>query len=569
MKTNQELLKVALYARVSSEEQKQGHTIDSQITELRQFAAQREWPVAEVYSDEAWSGAALARPALDRMRDDARKQSFDAVLINDVDRLARDVTHLGIIKRDLERLGVRVIFRKIPSENSPTNNLLVNILGSFAEFEREMIMDRTRRGRRHKVETRQQFIGAIAPFGYRYLPATPNGFEGELQVNPEEAMVVRKMFEWVDTEGVTARDVAVRLTREGMRPRRGGKVWQRSSVLRVLHGTSYTGTWYYNKNQPCHRRSLVPNIEPQGPKTSLRIRPREEWIPVALPESLKIISQERWQRVQQQLDRNRCFSLRNSKHEYFLSALVRCGGCQSAYCGNASHGRYYYRCLKRCKRMPQISEKILDDSVWSALEAALNNPTTLNDAIKRIERPASSDRHAESEIESALSGIENEEKRILEAYRLTILTPEQLAHELELLSARRKTIEKRQQEFTESTEANPSVQLSIEEYCAEVRRRLATLTFETKRNVLRLLVRRIIFEGNQVRIQGIIPLAPPGAIATTGVDLYGHNPTVMANFSFTALIHRDYTLVRAANRANLAKANEALRLRRDDRTRSG
>src|ERR1700722_19227158 len=114
--------RVALYARVSGEEQKQGHNIDSQIAELTLFASQREWSIVEIYQDEAWSGAALARPALDKLRDDAGRKKFDVVLINDVDRLARDVTHLGVIKRDLERQGIRVIFRKIPADSSPTNN---------------------------------------------------------------------------------------------------------------------------------------------------------------------------------------------------------------------------------------------------------------------------------------------------------------------------------------------------------------------------------------------------------------------------------------------------------------
>jgi DNA invertase Pin-like site-specific DNA recombinase len=103
----------------------------------------------------------MERPELDRLRDDAQKGVFEAVLINDVDRLARDVAHLGVIKRDLEKKGIRVIFRKLPSDASPTYNLMVNILGSFAEFEREMIADRTRRGRRHKVEVRKQYLGGI------------------------------------------------------------------------------------------------------------------------------------------------------------------------------------------------------------------------------------------------------------------------------------------------------------------------------------------------------------------------------------------------------------------------
>ena len=159
-------LRLAIYARVSTEEQRDGQTIDSQITELEGFVHAKGWAIAGVYKDAGWSGSIMARPELDRLRDNARAGRFQAVLINDVDRLARDVTHLGVIKRDLERHNVRVIFRKLPSEVSPMSNLMVNILGSFAEFERELITDRTRRGRRHKVEHRKQYLGSNTAYGY-------------------------------------------------------------------------------------------------------------------------------------------------------------------------------------------------------------------------------------------------------------------------------------------------------------------------------------------------------------------------------------------------------------------
>src|SRR3984893_14653222 len=162
-------LRLAIYARVSTEEQREGQTIDSQVAELERFAREKSWLIAAIYKDEGWSGGVMERPELDRLRDDAQKGVFDAVLINDVDRLARDVAHLGVIKRDLERKGIKVIFRKLPSDASPTNNLMVNILGSFAEFERELISDRTRRGRRHKVEVRKQYLGSNTSYGYRYV----------------------------------------------------------------------------------------------------------------------------------------------------------------------------------------------------------------------------------------------------------------------------------------------------------------------------------------------------------------------------------------------------------------
>ena len=120
-------LRLAIYARVSTEEQREGQTIDSQISELERFTREKSWLIAAIYKDEGWSGGVMERPELDRLRDDAQKGVFEAVLINDVDRLARDVAHLGVIKRDLERKGIKVIFRKLPSDASPTNNLMVNM----------------------------------------------------------------------------------------------------------------------------------------------------------------------------------------------------------------------------------------------------------------------------------------------------------------------------------------------------------------------------------------------------------------------------------------------------------
>src|SRR5712691_5436884 len=216
-------LRLAIYARVSTEEQREGQTIDSQISELERFAREKGWLIAGTYKDDGWSGGVMERPELDRLRDDAQKGVFEAVLINDVDRLARDVAHLGVIKRDLERKGIKVIFRKLPSDASHTNNLMVNILGSFAEFERELISDRTRRGRRHAVEVKKQYLSSHTAYGYRYTPKDRTaGNEGRLEVEPSEARVVRQMFEWVDAEGLSAWRVMKRLNERGIPAQKGG-----------------------------------------------------------------------------------------------------------------------------------------------------------------------------------------------------------------------------------------------------------------------------------------------------------------------------------------------------------
>lgn len=547
--------RVTIYARVSSEEQREGQTIDSQIAELERFAREKGWLLIDVYRDEGWSGALLSRPALDRLRDDAARKRFDIVLLNDVDRLARDVAHLGIVKRDLERCGVRVVFRKLPSDESPTYNLMVNVLGSFAEFEREMIADRTRRGRRHKVEVRQQFLGTLAAYGYRYIPKDKaSSRDGYLEVVPEEAALVRQMYEWVDSEALSARQVVERLNHLQARPRKGRR-WAKSTVLRVLRNEMYAGVWHYNKHYSSESlRPSTTNRYKRAVKNSCRLRPREEWLPVLLSAELHIVPRDLWQRVQLQLTKNVTFSPRNAKHSYLLKGLVRCGGCGAAYVGDPSHSKYYYRCLNRCKQMPTVKEKCLDDTVWSAVAEAVLNPSTILDQVNRLharEIVATRIHSSQSRtVGRALEQVRKEETRLLEAYRTGIISPAQLGRELEQLKQRQNALEVRSASLLKHTESSGSNnrRCTLEEYCRRAAERLETFDIGERQRFLRLLIDNVIFEGEQVRIRAVIPLNDSaqdgrsgmrqipemslvgGSInATTNTHHHGRNPGLNAN----------------------------------------
>lgn len=322
--------RVALYARVSTEEQREGQTIDSQIAELEKFASQKDWVVLNVYRDEGWSGSVLARPELDRLRDDAAKKLFHAVIVNDVDRLARDVTHLGLVKRDLERHGVRLVFPKLPFEANPNSAFMMNILGSFAEFERELITDRTRRGRRYKAEVRQQYVGGVPPYGFRYTPIAQSGRpDGRLEIDPEAAPIIQKMFRWVDEEGLSCLAVMRRLNQLGIPTPKGFAQWRSSTVYRTLRRETYAGLWHYGKFESVEPiNPLKPVVYRKSIKSTRRIRPRSECISVLLPKELHLVERNRWERVQTRLDKNRPFSPRHSKHNYLLRGLIRCGACR-------------------------------------------------------------------------------------------------------------------------------------------------------------------------------------------------------------------------------------------------
>ena len=500
-------LNVALYCRVSTEEQREGQTIDSQIAELERFVHDKQWTVSGVYKDEGWSGSLLDRPALDQLRDHASQGRFQAVLVNDVDRLARDVSHLGILKRDLESRMVRLIFRKLPGEQSPTHNLLVNILGSFAEFERELIADRTRRGRRHKVEVRKQHIGSIPPYGFRYIAKrSTDGEPGHLEILPAEAAIVRQMYEWVDQDGLSAQKVVARLNEIGVRPRKGGQRWQKSSVLRILRSEVYSGVWYYNKH--LHAIPIHPptNKYRKSLRTSSRLRARAEWIPVSLPEELRIVDVAPWRRVQQQLDRNVALSPRNSKHNYLLRGLVRCGGCGGSYVGDPDSHGFSYRCMNRCKRYPSIRETSLNLTVWNAVKRSLKAPEIVISGIKAIEQNKRSDLTSErARDQKALDQIQVEEMRILEAYRIGFITADQLGSEIKGLKARRSLIQSHMHE-REGKANIAAAQRSIRDFCKSISDRLDVASWEIRRQILLHLITKITFEGEIVRISGRISL---------------------------------------------------------------
>ncbi len=498
---------VALYARVSTDEQKEGQTIDSQVAEIERFARDRAWPIAGVYKDEGWSGALMARPELDRLRDDARQGRFQAVLINDVDRLARDVAHLGIIKRDLERHGANVIFRKLPTDSSPTSNLMVNILGSFAEFERELISDRTRRGRRYWIEVRKRYLGSNTAYGYRYIKKEQTADKsGELRLEPSEAAVVREIFAWVDQDGLSARKVVQRLNARRVPSPKGRGPWGRSTILRLLRNTMYCGTWYYNKS---HIQMQGEDVRPSARPAKRTVRrPKDDWLPLELPEPLRLVSRARWERVQQRLRDNIAFSPRNEKHRYLLKGLVRCGGCGGAFVGDPCHGKFYYRCANRCQSQPSITEAKLDQAVMGAVRRVLSNPELILKSFEKLNKQKASQaarRHAEAKAAGKrLAALAEEEQRVLQAYRTGVITPAQLALQLEHLAQRRKTIEAVRTGPNDPSPIGDQQAMSLRETCAALAERLDALDPEGWRALLRTLIKHIALQKEKIEIQGRI-----------------------------------------------------------------
>lgn len=298
---------VAIYARVSSEQQAEANTIDSQIDVLRERIAQDGFSLTDAmtFLDEGYSGASLMRPGLERLRDVAAMQGIDRLYVNDPDRLARKYAYQVLIIDELQRAGVEVILLNRQIGVSPEDDLLLQVQGMIAEYERAKILERSRRGKRHAAHSGDVSVLAGAPYGYRYISKRNGGGQARYEIMPDEARVVRQIFEWIGHERATIGEVCRRLQDAGEQTRTGKGRWNRASIHGVLKNPAYKGQAAYGKSQvdsfnPTRRpRRNGPTI----PKHPVRIvhRPEKEWIYIPVP---ALVSENLFEAVQHQLSEN-------------------------------------------------------------------------------------------------------------------------------------------------------------------------------------------------------------------------------------------------------------------------
>ena len=185
----------AIYARVSSDRQKEEGTIASQREALLEHAKAQgllvppEW----IFEDEGYSGAVLARPALERLRDLVAEGQIETVLVYAPDRLSRKYAYQVVLIEEFGRHGAQTLFVKSPTAQTPEEHLLLQFQGMIAEYERAQIAERTRRGRRHRAKEGLVNVLSAAPYGYRYIKKTEHS-AAYFAVEENQAEVARKIF---------------------------------------------------------------------------------------------------------------------------------------------------------------------------------------------------------------------------------------------------------------------------------------------------------------------------------------------------------------------------------------
>src|SRR5262245_10519421 len=258
----------AIYARVSSDRQREEQTIASQTSALRAYAAAHEYLVPDdcVFEDEGWSGTTLVRPTL--------------VLMNSPDRLSRKYAYQVLLLEEFARHGVEIVFLQGPRAETPEDVLLLQFQGMIAEYEKAQISERTRRGKRHRAQAGVVNALTGAPYGYRYVRKA-EGAPARYEIVEREAAVVREVFRRYTEDGASLKVLARWLTSAEIPTRTGRPGWSTSTVWTMLRNSAYQGLACFQKTMPAERQRVTRRLRQRGGVTTRAVckrpRPRDEW----------------------------------------------------------------------------------------------------------------------------------------------------------------------------------------------------------------------------------------------------------------------------------------------------
>ncbi len=382
-------MNVALYARVSTDDQAERGTVGVQVDFFRRWCELHGHTSAGEYIDEGVSGVVPVhdRPAGARLLAGAGGGQFEQVALFRLDRLARDTGVALNAVKTLEGRGVRLVsMTEAFDTNTASGRLMLDILASFAGFERNAIRERADEGRRKKATAGGWLGGVVPPYGY-----VVEGRGAEARLAPDEtpeptfggmtrAHIVRWIYAQVAGGVQTATGVARHLTAIGLPTSTGrGSVWANEHIVRLIRRVVYRGV---QERGAGNARSNLRGIE----------------TPCAA-----LVDADTWQRAADRLVANRRFSRPESARDYLLRGLItcfHCGGTYTGYVCKGSEGKLSdntgggtsYRCHRQasgspCPGNPKAVSGDIEDFVWGEVLVWLAAPETIEKATRAVAPP--------------------------------------------------------------------------------------------------------------------------------------------------------------------------------------
>lgn len=504
-----------LYARVSTDEQ----FATNQIDYATEWAPKHGYTIAAVYADEGVSGTVPfeERPAGKRLLDDLRANGATAVLAYKLDRIGRDPSDTLVAIKMIERAGAQFVSMTEPIDNSSAGRLMTTIIAGLGGFERDNILERSSTAMAQLARKPNYYPGGVVAYGYA---VEGEGREACLviddriipKIDMSAADVIRLIYRWIADEGrstywvadeLTRRGVPTRYTLDGRAVRRKATsgIWRPPRIGNLVRNSTYKGVAVYGRRHGGKSPFPVPETTREAPA---------------------IVTVETWERAQAALQRNLAFSPRNSRRQYLLRGLVKCGACGLNYTGlyyitASREERRYYKCNgrhqarglygangQRCPN-PTLAWHY-EGQIWADIDAWLDDPgPILDDLAAQLNAEAGQDDDLGTEIQRlrhSLEGIEGQRQRLLTAYRKGIIEDAEL--ESELATIRQEVTltegEIAALERAESRQVERRAQLvtaaELLEQLRDIRR--DGLSFEIRRQVVEALVKEIVVDSEGV-----------------------------------------------------------------------
>jgi site-specific DNA recombinase len=517
----------AIYARVSSDKQKEENTIASQTAALVAFAREHGYDVPGewIFEDEGFSGASLVRPGLERLRDLAAEGQIEAVLVYAPDRLSRKYAYQVLLTEKFARGGVETVFIKTPQSATPEDNLLLQFQGMIAEYERAQILERSRRGKRHRARQGQISVLSGAPYGYRYVRKSDET-AAFYQIIEAEADVVRLVYERYTVEHLSIGAITRLLNKRGVPTRKRISRWERSTVWAMLRNPAYKGTACFGKTEISQRQRVTRPLRMRGGvakrNSANHERPRKEWIEIPVP---AIINEETFAIAQELLTANKTHAPRRTIEPSICQGMVSCSKCGYALYRTSTRSSarkiHYYRCLGSdawrylngpvCNNRP-VRQDLLDQVVWTEIVKLLEAPRLIDDELnRRLEaaQNAAPTKRRQEALQRDLTRVRKSMERLMTAYQEDLVSLDELRSRMPDLRQREQAAHAELQSITTQAQDRASylrLAETLAAFLGRLRSSAETLNILERQRIVRLLVKEILVADDAITIRHSIPV---------------------------------------------------------------
>jgi len=442
-----EKIKVALYPRVSSQEQVDGYSIGEQIERLTKYCEAMEWEIYKIYTDPGYSGGTTDRPGLQNMLEDVRAGKVDKVVVYKLDRLSRSQKDTMLLIED-EFLAHGVDFVSM-SENfdtaTPFGRAMIGILAVFAQLERENIKERTMIGKEARAKEGKWHGGSTEPIGYDYDPATD-----ELNINDFEAMQIRELYE-LFLKGTPLRTIEKLFKTKGY-SHKHGSTWDPKTMRRVMRNKTNLG--YIKYRDEWHKGKHDPIIDEDTYNKAIKL-------------------------LDDRAEQYKLTGVKPGAQTTYLGGLLYCKCCGAKYAkqenGRRKEGKplvFWYMCYSRSKKMkkmikdPNCKNKNwkmieLDNIVLDEIKKLAMDPEYLHD-IRRDKAKKSDEPNKIDILKEEIKKLDDQISRFMDLYGIGKFTIDQVSGKIDPLNDQKKILEK------ELESLNAELDVMSEEEVAEI-----------------------------------------------------------------------------------------------------